>query len=316
MNKTAECNIVESQKKQLHIRLDSDLYKKLKVKCTYENMSIQDGLSRVIESLVKYPANQPKNQDEDNKLEILELLQKCPILFGVDRYELEYLASFAVIRHFSKGTIIDRQGEFLNSFHIVKDGIVKVFKIAASGQEFIFDLRHRGEIFAEASALTGAPLCAATKALEDAVIVDIGRTAILDLMARNPILASRIANLEFEKIQKLYEGIIDLVASDTRHRLIKLLYGLGRKYGNTLRFTHQEIAEMSGTTTETVTRILTQLQKSGAITLTRGNVTIVNEEKLQSLVTERPYQELNIRYKSIMPIGAGESPPVSSRSKP
>jgi CRP/FNR family cyclic AMP-dependent transcriptional regulator len=276
---------MKNGKKQLHIRLDTDLYKKLKVKCAYENTSVQDSVGKVIESLVKYPLIQPKNRDETEKLEILALLQQCSILFDLDKYELESLAGAAVIHHFNKGMVIDQEGEISTSFHIIKNGIVKVFKTAPTGKEFIIDVRCEGEVFGEASVLKAVPHCASTKALQNTEVVDIRRRDFLDLMARNPAIAQKIADLEFDKIQRLYESLIDLVASNTHQRLIKLLHRLGHKYGNTLRFTHQEIAEMSGTTAETVTRVLTQLRRSSILRLTRGSVIIIDKEKLKSLAS-------------------------------
>lgn len=272
---------MENHKKQLHIRLDMELYKKLKVKCAYDSTSIQDSVGRAIESMVKYPLGQSNNQDESGKLEILTLLQQCPIFYGIDKCELESLARAAVILNFSKGMVIEREGEMTTSFHIIKDGIVKVFKTAPSGKEFIIDVRYKGEIFGEAAALKGILHCASTQALQNTSVVNIERSDFLDFMARNPVIAQRIAYLEFDKIYKLYESLMDLVASNAHQRLIKLLCRLGHKYGNTLRFTHQEIAEMSGTTVETTTRVLTQLKKSSVLRLTRGSVTIIDEEKLR-----------------------------------
>jgi len=274
---------MDDKKRQLHLRLAAEAYRKLKVRCAYEGTSMQDCVARVIDGLVQYPRKQsPENRDKTCKLSILELFHECPVLADVDRYELERLADASVIRCFNKGEIIDREGEISNSFYIIKDGIVKVFKASPSGKEFIIDMRYKGEIFGEAAVIKGIPHFASTQALQNTEVVAIGRRDLLDSMARNPFIASRIADVEFDKIHNLYDRIIDLVADNARQRLSKILYVFSCKYGNTLQFTHKDIAEMSGTTAETVTRVMTQLKNSGILSSTRGSVTIIDRERLLS----------------------------------
>jgi CRP-like cAMP-binding protein len=73
---------------------------------------------------------------------------------------------------------------------------------------------------------------------------------------------------------------MDLVADNATNRLVKTLFTLSTKYGDTLNFTHQEIAEMSGISTETATRIMTQLKNASILEVARGRVIIKDKDKL------------------------------------
>jgi CRP-like cAMP-binding protein len=65
---------------------------------------------------------------------------------------------------------------------------------------------------------------------------------------------TRIVELEMAKISSLFNKMMDLLTNNAHHRIVSVLNELRDRFGNTLPFTHQEIAEISGTTTETATR--------------------------------------------------------------
>ena len=274
---------MENQKRQIHVRLLEESYRKLKAKCAVEGTTIQDRLARLITNSLSQPhlAIQSKYGEKSGELDIIKVLQECPILSTVDRLELEKLAKFASILHFGRGAIIVLDEETPTKFHIIKDGIVKVFKTSQAGKEFTIDIRYRGEIIGLIPVIKGIPHFASTRALADTEIVAISRQDFLDFIDRNPAVASRITDSEFQRICDLHERLMGLMADNASRRLVKTLFALFGKYGSTLHFTHQEIAEMSGISTETATRIMTQLKNSGILKSARGKLIITNAEKLR-----------------------------------
>jgi len=220
---------------------------------------------------------------ESGNSDLMEVFKLCPIFSGVEEGELNKVAEVAVLMCFEKGEIIVREGELLSYLFTVKEGVVKVFKSSLSGRAFTIDVRHRGETFAELATLEGVPCFAPVIALEDTVVVGIDRNGLLVFIERNPVIAMNILRVEGERIRNLYSKVINLVADSASQRLIKVIHTLTSKYGNTLLLTHNEIAEMSGSTLETSTRVITQLKNNGILVPIRGKLIIKDQKKLQAL---------------------------------
>ncbi len=81
----------------------------------------------------------------------------------------------------------------------------------------------------------------------------------------------------------------DLAAERVEQRIARTLLRLSSKLGHTLPFTRQEIADMSGTTTETAIRVMSRLKDGGIIRSVRGKIVILDELKLR-LLSEGPPQ--------------------------
>jgi CRP-like cAMP-binding protein len=81
--------------------------------------------------------------------------------------------------------------------------------------------------------------------------------------------------------------LLDLAGEKVEQRLASALLRLSSKLGPTLPFTRQEIADMTGTTTETTIRVMSRLKERGIIRSTRGKVIILDKEKLR-LLSEGP----------------------------
>jgi CRP-like cAMP-binding protein len=213
-------------------------------------------------------------------------LQLLSLFYDIDRNELAEIAGTAHILHFVRGEIINREGEVANTFNIILRGTVKALKCSLSGKEFTIAVRHANEILGLSAAIKGWPHFASVIAFEETDIVAIGRKEFLNLMCRNFTLTSRIIDLEAERIENLYDKIIDLVADNTEVRLRKVLQALYLEYGNILCFTHKDLADMTGTTLETATKILRSLEESKVLNLSRCRITIVDGDKLSfTLVT-------------------------------
>ena len=104
---------MNNNEKQIHVRLQTELFKKLKVKCVHEDTSMQEYLAGLItenlalDSVEERVIDEKKGQNTGE----LEPLWYCPIFYGVDRGEVEKIAGAAVLLHFKKGEVIVREGD-------------------------------------------------------------------------------------------------------------------------------------------------------------------------------------------------------------
>lgn len=271
--------------KQLHVRLTTDVYRELKIKCASELMSMQDYLSNLIK--VKLAEDSQKNQAEAeeevlgyNKSYTLELLQSSPLFSGASQNDLIKLANTSIIQHFSKGESIIREGDIPNWYHIIIEGSARVSKISLSGKEFTIFIRRAGDSIGQPSVILGKPHIASTIALEESDILSIEREEMLKFLARNNTVSSRLMHLAMERICQLFETLIDMSSSNATQRVIKTLSKLTSIHGTTLQLTHQDIATMSWTTMETVTRVINKLKNADIITVGRSRIMIKKPEQL------------------------------------
>lgn len=98
----------------------------------------------------------------------------------------------------------------------------------------------------------------------------------------------KVIGIMGERIKSAHNRLRDLATDRVEQRLTKVLLMLSSKFGNTLPFTRQAIADMTGTTTETTIRVMNRLRNSGIIRSTRGKTIILDENKLRLLSSGPP----------------------------
>jgi CRP/FNR family transcriptional regulator len=101
--------------------------------------------------------------------------------------------------------IIIRENEIATSFFIIEKGMVKLFKNLPVGKEFLTGLRGEGETFSPNSIIKGIPNFASAVALDDTSVLAIRKKDFLIFVDSNPIIKSRIADLDRETIDNFYE---------------------------------------------------------------------------------------------------------------
>lgn len=220
--------------------------------------------------------------------DLIEFFKQSPIFASLDKDELKKIAGLTTPRHFKKGQFIILEGDMPPSFHIIQEGRVKIFKQSPSGKDFTIGVFHRGDTFAEVAVFDGKPYSASGQAMDEAIVLTIIRGEFLSLATRNPMIAMNIIAIMGQRIKSAHNRLRDLATDSVEQRLTKVLLMLSSKYGITIPFTRQEIADMAGTTTETTIRVMSRLKNSGIIRSTRGKIVILDETKLQILSSGPP----------------------------
>ena len=291
--------------KQLHIRLPVEIYRKLKTKCASELISMQDYVSNSItfsldQNLLKKPSSE---SSEDRQSHALKVLEHFPLFHGVKHDDLVKLSKAAVILHFKKGDVIIREGDIPTLYYIIAKGSVRVSKISQSGKEYTIVVRHKAETFGHPSVIIGTPHIASSIALEDTEVLAIERQDFLDFMSRKLIVMSRIIHMEMERTCYLYERMIEMTSESAPQRVTKILYILYSEYGDTLRFTHEEIATLSWTTTETATRVIARLKNADVIARLK-NADVIRSDR--GSIQIKDHKKLRIYGESIHSLGLSE----------
>ena len=216
----------------------------------------------------------------------MDFLRNVSLFESLDQQELEALSDLTFTRSFGKDGVIILAEEEGDTLFILKKGQVKVSIVSEEGREVILSLLGPGSVFGELSLLDGKPRSANVVATEDTDLLMLRRSDFIQLIYKTPQIATALlAELacRLRKTDRQLEGLALLdVTSRISETLLQLVTDQGRESTDGVvienRPTHQEMANMSGTTRETVSRVLKRLETEGYIACRGRKITILHEE--------------------------------------
>lgn len=182
---------------------------------------------------------------------------------------------------FVKGDTIFVGNDPATHIYILKSGRVKVSQTTDKGKELIKEILQPGEIFGEC-ALSGSDvhLNEATALDADVLICVLKVEDLKELITLHPTLGLAVTASLGEKLARLDRKLESLIFKDAHGRVVDLLYKMatefGRKNGDALliehNLTHQDLANLTATSRQTVTTILNELAETGVIRMERKKV--------------------------------------------
>lgn len=179
-----------------------------------------------------------------------------------------------------------------NAIFFLKKGRVKLTRTSNDGKEMILALVNKGEVFGEMAFLDEGERNDFATALDDCLVCAINKNEFKDFVERNPGLNVKITKLIGLKLKKYSERIEELVFKDAEQRVVSFLLRLadenGKQIGDEIFIKpflkHQDIAELTATSRQTVNSILTDLRENHIINFDRKKLIIQNKEDLQKKV--------------------------------
>jgi CRP/FNR family transcriptional regulator/CRP/FNR family cyclic AMP-dependent transcriptional regulator len=224
-----------------------------------------------------------------NQAEIEQLAGKVPIFSCLSSMDLKAICRIMIMKKFKAGEVIvhedDNEGQ---TFFVIASGRVHVAVITSEGKSAILATLSPGDFFGEMAMLDGEPRSASVIASEECTLLMLYRKMFLDIMQRYPKITIQILVEMSKRLRRANKHINTLSLMSVYGRVADVLLQLGKEQGERIkdmivipnRPTHQIIAEMAGTSRETVSRVLSQLQKKHYIVIDGKKLVILNEEKL------------------------------------
>jgi CRP/FNR family cyclic AMP-dependent transcriptional regulator len=203
------------------------------------------------------------------KTEALASLRTIPLFSSVSDEDLESIASLLIERRFPKHKTIVEEGLPGDYMYVIREGRVKVTKLSGDGREKILELLEAGSFFGEMSLLDSAPRSASVKALTEVRVLALARNDFLNVLRRSPDLALAVIQELTQRLRQQDEQASALSFQRVKERTQGLLMRLARDDTGvpgrlaTPSLTHQQIADMIGTSRETVTRAVKNLKQDG-----------------------------------------------------
>jgi len=220
-------------------------------------------------------------------MEKIELLQSVSIFWDLNEDDLGHIADKMVAKHFENGNYIfleDSEGE---QCFFVLEGSVKVTRLSKDGREVILAMLNEGDFFGEMSLLDGESRSANVIALEKTKVLTLDRNDFIAVVNDYPQIAVQLLKELARRLRKSDRQIASLSLSDAEKRIALCIIRFADDQGVIQNGKvsipktpiQQDIANMAGTSRETVSRALGLLEKEDLIERNGRELIILNYKK-------------------------------------
>jgi CRP-like cAMP-binding protein len=200
----------------------------------------------------------------------IEACRGIPLFRTLDERALAAIAELLIERRFPKGATIFEEGVGGEYMYLIQEGQVKVTKMSEDGRQKILEILSPGDFFGEMALLDREPRSASIKTTHPCVLLALSRQDFLRLLQRSPDMTMELIRVLSRRIREADEQIRALLFERVESRTRRVLLRLAREPAPkdptrriTAPVTHQELADMVGTSRETVTRVLKELKEEG-----------------------------------------------------
>jgi CRP-like cAMP-binding protein len=221
----------------------------------------------------------------------VELLSNVPLLAELSRGEIERISRVAVPRSFPAGVRVFHEGDHSDACYVVRNGDLRVTREHSDGRAIALATLGPGDIFGELAMLDGEARSASVETLTECELLALPAADFRRLLADHPQISvklvvaltrrlretnERVARQSFQTVPSRVAGVLNqLIAEESA--------GEGR-HGVTIRMTQADLAQLAGTSRESVSRFLATLERAGVVQVGRGRGTVVEPRRLRAYI--------------------------------
>jgi DNA-binding response OmpR family regulator len=203
---------------------------------------------------------------------------------------LKSLFANKITNRYKRKQIIFSEGNHPHYLFYVVTGKVKAFKTSEDGKELIVGLYAEGEFMGYTALLEESTYKVTAEAMEDSVIDIVSKKDFFELINCNSEVARQFIRILADNNNHKAEHMVQLAYDSLRKRVARTLLLLKQKYDNSpaekfsIHIRREELANLTGTTTESLIRTLSDFKSEGLISIQSGNIEILNEAKLKNML--------------------------------
>ncbi len=210
------------------------------------------------------------------------------LLSRIPERDRDGLFRLGKVQDFAKGAFVFSAGEASHHVFLLLKGRVKIYQPSNVGKEAILWFCFGGELFGLAEAARGGGRVVSAQACDACEVLCIRQEQFTAFLETHPQTALVIVQVLACRLRVLGDVVINLISDDVRTRIIKMVLQLGSRCGIAsarglcldITLTHQEIADMIGTTRQTVTTTLGQLERDGLLAIDHHKIHITGSALL------------------------------------
>ncbi len=224
------------------------------------------------------------------------LLKNLDLFRSVSEHDLDTVLQIAQTMRLQAGEPVFQQGQVAENFYILLHGHLKVVQTTPEGEQITVRYVMPGEVFGIARAMRRPTYPAACIAVEESIVLSWPSSEWDHVIARNPQFAFNALQTVGQRLQDAHTRIKELSTEEVEQRvascILRLVDASGEQTeeGVSINFpiTRQEIAEMTGTTLHTVSRLLSSWKEQGLVNTGRKRVTVRRLDDLIRLAEGQP----------------------------
>ncbi len=224
----------------------------------------------------------------------LQILSRVPFFAHLSASEIGAVNQLFHEHGYAAGEAIYHAGDKAARLYVVASGKVKVTRPTLAGQSVLLEIHAPGEFFGSLSELGDAEYTDTAQAQTPCCILGIGARDFQSILQQYPVVALEVLRIVAERLQDAQETIRQLSANSVESRVAATLVKLAEKLGTETKagtliqtpLSRQDLAEMTGTTTETVSRVLSHFRAEGLISSGRRWIALTDRSRLKALALD------------------------------
>lgn len=221
----------------------------------------------------------------------VDFLANVPIFSDLDNETLQKVVKSGVIQSFKKNSVILSEEDSGSALFVIVEGKVKISRSSNDDKEVILALLNESDFFGEMSLLDGMTRSATVTAVEDSKLFMIQRAEFLDLLKKYPEVSIALLTELTKRFRAALMKIKALSLKDAEGKVATVLLQLADEVGKirqgVVEIDHlpyqQELANMAGTSRETISRTLHSFAKKGFVELDGSKLRIIDYEKFKEM---------------------------------
>lgn len=216
------------------------------------------------------------------------LSRKKSLLSGVPEESLCKLSLNKNTLQHNKGQLLFMEGTQPMGLFCISEGRVKVYKTDDAGKEQIIKLAKEGDFLGYRALLSGETYSASASILDEAKVCFIPKSSFNELISKDIDFQNRLMQAVCHDLGIMEQKMADMAGKNVRQRLATTLLMLKSTYGIDgddeveidIALTREDLANIVGTATESIIRLLSDFKKEGLINLKGKKISVANERGL------------------------------------
>lgn len=216
-------------------------------------------------------------------------MAEVDIFCDLNAAEMDAMAQAAPMKTYSRGELVYSPHQPMETLFILKQGRIRIFRVSPDGRALTTAILEPGTIFGEMVVVGQTMHDNFAEAMDDVVVCVMTKADVHRLLLGDPRISARIAETLGCRLGELEQRLSDAVFKSVPERIAGTLLTLAAGHagrmgrGTHVKLTHEQLAALAATSRETATRVLGEFADQGVIALSRGRISILDEDGLRGL---------------------------------
>ncbi len=203
--------------------------------------------------------------------------------------ELEKVDAVKNPEFHKRGTVLYRESSRINGFYCIQNGILKIYKTGIDGKEQIIRFARKGDLIGFRSIMSNETACTTAEVIEDTLCCYIPGQILIELVKSNGNFSLELMQLTCKELGEANSFITDIAQKTVRERLAEVLihlkndFDLDENQVLQISLTREELANIVGTATESVIRLLSEFKQDKLIDLQGRKIKLLDFQRLQRI---------------------------------